>query len=183
MLAAMPFAQCRGFEYICALNRIFPHGDYYGEALGIKMSDEVSGELTLNFGVVEYEPTKISGNFDSRTPQCADAVDILGISTAELASEGFSVGTADLAKSHVTGADTPFVQLLLSVYEQYTGEPGECLAIGGSTYVHGIPGGVVFGCGMPGENNNVHGPNEFIDKEQLLMSAKMFAQVIIEMCA
>ena len=182
MLAAMPFAQCKGFEYICALNQIFPHGDYNGDAIGLKMSDEVSGELTLNFGVVNYEPTKISGNFDSRTPQCADAVDILGISTAKLVGAGFTVGTTDLVKSHVTGGDTPFVQTLSRIYEQYTGEPGECLAIGGSTYVHGIPGGVVFGCAMPGSENNVHGPNEYIDKEQLFMCAKMFAQVIIEMC-
>jgi len=84
--------------------------------------------------------------------------------------------------SHHTPADTPFVQTLLRLYEDYTGEKGECLAIGGSTYVHGIPGGVAFGCGFPGAENGVHGANEFIELDHLMMSAKMFTEVILDMC-
>jgi succinyl-diaminopimelate desuccinylase len=182
MLAAMPFAESKGFDSIRALSRLHPHGDYYGEALGIKMNDEISGDLTVNFGVVTYTTTEVKGNFDSRTSHCADDVDLEGIARAKFEAEGLTVDLSNRVMSHVTPEDTPFVQTLLRVYEENTGKPGTCGAMGGSTYVHGIPGGVVFGCAMPGKDNNVHGPNEFIDKQQLIMSAKMFAKVIVEMC-
>jgi len=54
--------------------------------------------------------------------------------------------------------------------------------MGGLTYVHDIPGGVAFGVAMPGDDNKAHGVNEYIRKDQLITSAKMFAQAIIDMC-
>ena len=50
----MPFAESEGFNRLCAVQKLFPHGDYKGEAIGVKMSDEVSGELTLSFNIFEY---------------------------------------------------------------------------------------------------------------------------------
>ena len=182
MLAAMPFAESKGFGYIRALSRLLPHGDHLGEAIGLKMNDKISGDLTVNFGVLNYSVTEISGSFDSRTPQCADKADVFGMTKAKFEAEGFDLTSGELVVSHVTDESTPFVQTLARVYEKYTGQKGQCKAIGGSTYVHGIPGGVVFGCCMNGETNNVHGPNEYIAIDQLTMSAKMFAEVIIEMC-
>ena len=182
MLVTMPFAASEGFKHIQALNRLFPHGDMYGESLGIKMSDEISGALTLNFGVLQLTEAGFTANFDSRTPICADTVDIKGITRATFVREGFGVADLTIYTSHHTPADTPFVQTLLRLYEDYTGEKGECLAIGGSTYVHGIPGGVAFGCGFPGAENGVHGANEFIELDHLMMSAKMFTEVILDMC-
>ena len=56
------------------------------------------------------------------------------------------------------------------------------LAIGGGTYVHDIPGGVAFGCAMPGVDNRMHEPDEFAILDDLVLSAKMFAQAFW-MCA
>jgi succinyl-diaminopimelate desuccinylase len=75
------------------------------------------------------------------------------------------------------------VQSLLRLYEEYTGKPGECWITGGSTYAHGIPGGVAFGIETPGESNKIHEEGEFVGVEQLFLSAKMFAQAIVDMCA
>ena len=87
-----------------------------------------------------------------------------------------------MSRCHHTPGDNDFVKSLLRIYEDYTGNPGQCLAIGGQTYVHEIPGGVAFGCEMPGTENHIHGANEFIGIDQLIISAKMFAQAIIETC-
>ncbi len=54
----------------------------------------------------------------------------------------------------------PFLRTLAQCYEAYTGQKGQCLAIGGGTYVHDIPGGVAFGPNMPGFVSNLHGPDE-----------------------
>ena len=182
MLAAMPFAKSIGFEYLCKLNKLFPHGDIRGSALGIDMSDEKTGRITVNFGVFRFTEYEFSGNFDSRTPTCADEVDLVGMTKSTLDDNGINLTYHEITGCHHTPEETEFVQKLLQIYEEYTGQNGKCIAIGGLTYVHDIAGGVAFGCVMPGDDNKVHGINEFIGKEQLITSAKMFAQAIIDMC-
>ena len=182
MLAAMPFAKSKSFENLCALSRLFPHGDNHGAAIGIEMSDEKTGKITVNFGVLRFSEYEFSGTFDSRTPSCADNVDLVGKTKEILGREGFDVIYQDIKRCHHTPEETPFVQKLLRLYEEYTGNPGKCSSMGGLTYAHDIPGGVAFGIGMPGDDNKAHGANEYINKEQLILSAKMFTQAIIDMC-
>ena len=182
MLAAMPFAKSKGFECIRALSRLFPHGDNHGAALGIDMSDEIVGRITVNFGVLRFSELEFSGNFDSRTPSCADDLDLTAMTRAALEHEAIELTYSEVIKSHHTPEESPFVQTLINIYEEFTGEQGKCLSMGGLTYVHDIPGGVAFGCAMPDEENNVHGANEFISLEQLVRSAKMFTLAIVDMC-
>jgi succinyl-diaminopimelate desuccinylase len=84
--------------------------------------------------------------------------------------------------AHYVPAESEFVQTLLRTYENYTGLKGECLAIGGGTYVHDIEGGVAFGCALPGTDNRMHGADEFAVIDELMVSAKMFTQIILELC-
>ena len=65
----------------------------------------------------------------------------------------------------------------------YSGRESHCVAIGGGTYVHGIPGGVAFGASMPGFVSNLHGPDERVNVKDLLTAAKIYAQVILELCS
>ena len=182
MLSAIPFADSKAYDCIKALNRLFPHRDYYGKALGVAMEDEISGKLTLSFGVMRLTEYEFAGNFDSRTPACADKVDLMGMIREALDKEGIAITNSNMSTCHHTPGDSLFIRTLLGIYEDYTGNAGECLAIGGQTYVHNIEGGVAFGCEMPGIENHIHGANEFIGVEQLVVSAKMFAHTIIEMC-
>jgi len=182
MLVAMPFAKSTGFEYLCKLNRLFPHGDNHGASLGIDMRDDIAGRITVNFGVLRFSELEFSGTFDSRTPACADDVDLFEMTKKALKREGINVTYHEITGCHHTPEDSDFVQKLLRLYEEYTGKPGECTSMGGLTYVHDIPGGVAFGCAMPGDDNKAHGVNEYISKEQLITSAKMFTQAIIDMC-
>jgi len=182
MLSSMPFADSKGIQHIRALNRLFPHGDYNGRALGIAMDDEESGDLTVNFGVLRFTETDFSANFDSRTPACADKVDLIGMIRTTFDRENITLTNSVTSECHHTPQDSQFVRTLLQIYEDYTGDTGECLKMGGQTYVHDIPGGVVFGCRPPESENNIHGANEYIDAQQLIVSAKMFAQSIIDMC-
>ena len=66
--------------------------------------------------------------------------------------------------------------------ERYTGRKGGCQAMGGGTYVHSLKNGVAFGASMPGTDNRMHGADEFAVVEELLVSAAMFAQIIVELC-
>lgn len=185
LVTSMKCADSEGFKKLCSVSKLFAHNDHEGEHLGVKMSDELSGKLSLAFTMFEYDGTHLSGTFDSRSPICANDENFTEVVRANLAKEGLILGTADSDKlnpAHHVSADSDFVRTLLKCYEQYTGLKGECLAIGGGTYVHHLKNGVAFGCALPGTDNKMHGDDEFAVVDELVVSAKIFTQVIIDLC-
>ncbi len=181
LLSDMPFADHESFKAVKALNRLFPHGDYYGKAAGIAQADEVSGPLTLSFNILEFTPTGFSGRFDSRVPLCANKENCQDVMEKHFHEAGIQVESR-MIPGHHTPCDSPFVGTLNRVYEQYTGYKGGCESTGGGTYVHSIDGGVCFGAMMPGAEPNMHGANEHVSISEMLTAAKIFTQVIVDIC-
>ena len=83
---------------------------------------------------------------------------------------------------HFVPEDAPVIKTALKVYEEYTGLKGECLAIGGGTYVHDIEGGVAFGVEFHGTDYKIHSADEFAVIDELLLTAKMYTAIIYELC-
>ena len=181
LLCALPLADGPCKSALAELNTLLPHGDYLGRALGIAQEEPVAGPLTVAFTLLEVTDTGLEGRFDSRVPLCATEENCLSVVKAAFEGRGFAFsGTQDQA--HHTPADSPFVKTLLRRYEEYTGLKGECLSTGGGTYVHDIPGGVAFGCTLPGFDTHLHGADERVRIADLMLSAKLFAHVIIDLC-
>lgn len=132
--------------------------------------------------MLDLNQTGFSAQFDCRFPLCAKEEELLSRLSDAISPLGAEVADPGLVPPHCVPEDDPFVQTLLGVYHDYTGLPARCLAIGGGTYVHDIPGGVAFGCAMPGVDNRMHEPDEFAILDDLVLSAKMFAQVILDVC-
>ncbi len=164
-----------------ALHALFPHGDGAGAALGIAQEDALSGPLTVAFSLLELDETGLEGHFDSRVPLCATEENCRRRADGALEQAGFTVESS-MSAPHHTPADTPFIASLLESYTAYTGREGACLAMGGGTYVHDVPGGVAFGAGMPGFVSNLHGANERVCLRDILTAVKIFAAVIARMC-
>lgn len=181
LLATLPLAELPSTEAIRSLSRLFPHGDHSGSALGIAQSDELSGALSLAFTILELNEAGFEARFDSRTPLCGTEETVIAVAEKALHEAGFSVDGKLDAPHHVP-ADSPFIRTLARAYETWTGQKAECLAIGGGTYVHNIPGGVAFGANMPGFACNLHGPDEKVSVEDLMTTAKIYAQVILDLC-
>ncbi|UOO36970.1 Sapep family Mn(2+)-dependent dipeptidase [Oscillospiraceae bacterium CM] len=182
LLSALPLPDSLSFTSIKALNRLFPHGDTRGVSLGIAASDALSGPLTLNFGCLALDETGFCANFDCRMPEEASGGAAENGARRALEKAGFAVTDAVRTAYHHTPSDGAFVKTLLRIYEDYTGNKGACLAFGGSTYVHDVDGGVAFGCAFPGVDNRLHAHDEFIDIVDLIQSAKMFTQAILDLC-
>lgn len=182
LLARLPLADCPSTRAIRSLAVLFPHGDHAGRALGVAQRDQLSGDLTLAFTMLTLTDTGCEGRFDSRTPLCGSAETICHPAQQAMAAAGFTL-TGELEPPHHVPADDPFLQVLARAYETYTGQKSQCLAIGGGTYVHDIPGGVAFGPCMPGFSSNLHGPDERIPVADLLTTAKIYAQVILDLCS
>lgn len=183
LIQRLPFAPCEQISAIGRLLELIPHGDTSGKALGIAMSDELSGDLTLAFSLLTISDRELDGTFDSRCPVCATKENVLEVAKAKMAEKGFTLLNDSMKPPHHVDEDSEFIRTLLRTYEEYTGRTGECIAIGGGTYVHELKNGVAFGAAMPETDNRMHGADEFTVIEELIVSAKMFAQVIVDLCS
>ena len=181
LLCRLPLARDGATERLHALNELFPHGDWRGIAAGVDRHDDLSGDTTLACTVLHLEGTALTGEFDGRTAIGANQENTCDVLIAAMEARGMKLVCRHRPEHHVP-ADAPIVTELLKCYEQYTGRKGEPLAIGGGTYVHNLKNGVAFGCAMPGVDNHLHGADEFAIVDDLILSAQMFAQAIVDLC-
>lgn len=182
LIDTLPMADCQQIETLHKLLGLIPHGDIYGEAMGIRMEDEISGKLTLAFSMLKVSEDSLDGMFDSRCPICATEKNVLEVVKEKMASIGLVLHNDTMKPPHHVAGDSYFVQTLLKNYELYTGRKGECQSTGGGTYVHHLENGVAFGAAMPDTDNHMHGADEFAVLDELVTSAKIFAQVIVDLC-
>lgn len=181
LLSVLPLSPGKTADVIRFLSGAFPHGDGFGRGLGVDQGDELSGPLTAAFTILHIKESRLFGRFDMRLPLCADEKSCGAPVKTRFGAVGLAL-QGELEKAHHTPADSPFVAALLRAYEENTGEKGECISMGGITYVHNVEGGVCFGAAMPGYVSNLHSANEHASIENLKMACKIFAQVILELC-
>ncbi|WP_077610564.1 Sapep family Mn(2+)-dependent dipeptidase [Clostridium sp. Marseille-P2415] len=182
-LTELPLAECEQMTMIRRLLELIPHGDTSGKALGIAMGDEISGDLTLAFSLLKVTDSGLEGTFDSRCPICATEENVLEVVRKNMAEKGFTLHNDSMRPPHHVDGNSEFVKTLLRAYEDYTGRKGACVSMGGGTYVHELKNGVAFGAAMPETDNRMHGADEYAVIEELVVSAKIFAQVIVDLCS
>ena len=159
---------------------MFPVGDWSGAALGLAQEHPIMGRLTISPTVLSLHEGVLNGHFDART-----AEDILPETVAAVEEQFCQAGLVLRTKCvpiHLVPTGMPGLSTLLRCYEAYTQEKGYLRVSGGMSYVHGLCRGVVFGCEMPGDDHHMHGADEYVDIDALLLSGMMFAQAIVELC-
>jgi len=169
-------------DKLFAILSLMPFGDTEGKALGIDAQDEVSGKLTITLDILEWKDDQILTQLDCRYPICCNKDEIASVIEKKALAAGLDFVYVSGENPHHTEKNTPLVKSLLKIYESYTGLEGACMYTGGGTYVHDIAGGVSFGCVFPGKDTHMHGPNEYVEIDDLLISGAMFAQAIIDLC-
>lgn len=181
-LLKLPLAESEGLAKLRALHALMPHGQTDGKNWGIACEDEISGALTISLDIFHYGATGFRANFDSRVPVCGGEERLFAIMAQKGAAQGLDMELMSHAGPHHTPENTPLIEALKKVYAAYTGREAKCVSMGGGTYVHDIEGGVGFGCVFPEEDTHMHGPDEFMPISDLMISGKMFAQVIADLC-
>ncbi|WP_175639941.1 dipeptidase PepV [Metabacillus schmidteae] len=154
-------------------------GDTRGNKLNIAFKDDISGELTLNVGIISYQddqPGQIGINI--RYPVTGNSEQI---KEKMLQVDGFELQSFDDSKPHHVEKDHPLIQALQKVYEEQTGEHAELIAIGGGTYARSLEAGVAFGPLFPGRPDVAHQKDEYIEIEDLLKATAIYAQAIYEL--
>lgn len=182
LLNRLPLANGAQRDILSGLERSFPFGETDGSAAGLKCSDSTSGALTCVFSIFSMDENGCEGTVDVRFPCCANLAFVENAERAAFASAGCEFMSYLGDEPHCVPAESEFVQSLLRVYERVEGEKGECIAIGGGTYVHNIDGGVAFGAERGDTDYHMHGADEWISVDELLRDAVLFAEVIAEIC-
>lgn len=152
-----------------------------GKSAGIYLQDEVSGELTLNWGTLHADDKKLSMIINYRYPvtkayeDCAPALDAL------FAQAGFEKAAEAAKEKLYVPADSKLVKILLKVYKEHTGIDGKPICIGGGTYAKALPNILAFGPIFPGDEVREHKPDEFIEIPKLMKNAQIIASAMYEM--
>ena len=183
LLAQLHFADAENVRALRAIEKLIPWGDTEGRALGVAMSDEISGALTVAFSLFHMDEHELSAGFDARIPAVGNEENVLQVLKKKFEENGFELLNNSMTPPHVVDGNSEFVKTLNRNYEEVTGLPGGCESTGGGTYVHDLKNGVAFGAMLPGTDNHMHGPDEFVIIEDLVKAAKIFARVIADLCA
>ncbi|GAV21730.1 dipeptidase PepV [Carboxydothermus pertinax] len=154
---------------------------YNGENIGLNLKDSVSGNLTLNLGVLELNEKGAFAAINIRYPVTYKKEDLLKILEEQISGTGIYLkDISDMAPLYVP-EDHFLVQKLKKVYEEKTGEPARLIAIGGGTYARAIPNAVAFGPLFPGMEELAHQKDEYIDIDHLIQITKIYAAAIYEL--
>ncbi len=152
-----------------------------GKSAGIYLHDEVSGDLSLNWGTLHADESQLSMIINYRFPvtkeysDCAPALDAL------FAEAGFVKEKEAFKNKLYIPADSDLVKILLKVYKEHTGIDGKPVCIGGGTYAKSLPNILAFGPIFPGDEVREHKPDEFIEIPKLMKNAQIIASAMYEM--
>lgn len=154
--------------------------DTMGKASGIHLWDALSGDLSLNWGVLNATEKELSLIVNYRYPVTFDFDDCGPAFQNLFESQGFAVKQSHKEKLYIP-ADRELVQILLKVYREQTGIDGNPICIGGGTYAKCLPNILAFGPIFPGDEVREHKPDEFMEIPKLMKNAQIIAAAMYEM--
>ncbi|MFA5449201.1 MAG: Sapep family Mn(2+)-dependent dipeptidase [Clostridia bacterium] len=151
-----------------------------GEGVGLKLSDEESGDLTLNLGTAAILDNNIVFNLDTRHPISTTKDQI----TATL-KENLPLASVTQGFFHLplfVPKDNPLVVKLLDAYNSVMGVNATPITIGGGTYARFLPLGVAFGAQFPGTPETIHQKDEYIVLEEFELMIEIYYRAIKSLC-
>jgi succinyl-diaminopimelate desuccinylase len=148
-----------------------------GAALGIAHSDEASGALVSNLGVFEYDGRRVQCVFNIRYPVTWSLEALQERLQPTLERTGFHLSDVRHTPPLYIPPDTPFLQAILEVYREETGDyESQPTTMGGGTYARTMPNLVAIGAAFEGDGE-AHQANERISIESLKKLARCYARI------
>ncbi len=164
--------------------------DGYGEAAGIACSDEISGRLTCNLGILRLEEGHIYAEVDIRYPVSISSELFLPVLLKKAEAAGMKLLYEEEGKPYYMEKEHPFVQGLMRTWKEETGQNGEPYVMGGGTYAKKLPRTVAFGPGLPKNfqeiglpegHGNCHGADEAESITNLKKAVKIYIKTLINL--
>lgn len=153
-----------------------------GNGLGIACSDEPSGPLTLNVGIVQTEGELLLLTCNIRYPVTMRADNLRDKALRYLAEVpgGYSIHSIDDSPPLYFPLEHPLVKSIVEVYRAETGEDLEPGTMGGGTYARAVPNCVAIGTGWEGDGP-AHETDERMATESLRKMARIYAHLLVRL--
>lgn len=169
-----------GADFITFIDQNF-YEDSRGVAFGLDYEDDQTGPLTINVGTFHFDESGGQLGLNLRYPVTYDFEEGLKALEAILGEKKIIIDLITHAKPHYVKDDHPLITTLQQVYERQTGEKATLLSTGGGTYARSLNAGVAFGALFPGRPELAHQKDEYIEIEDLLKAAAIYAEAIYEL--
>lgn len=164
--------------------------DAFGQSEGVAYADEISGELTLVYGVAHLKDGKLTVSVDSRCSITIDQAKLESDLRADWQKRGYEVENFEMTRPFYIPKDDSRVQALQEIYKDITGREDEPYTMGGGTYSRVVPDAISFGPGIPGTvrdlsflpagHGGAHGRDEVIFMESIHTCMMIYA---LALCA
>jgi len=153
-----------------------------GASMGCALSDEASGNLIFNIGMMEMgdEAGIITVNIRYPVTMDEDAV----YDAIMPVVNRYNLGVVKLSNQSpiYIPKDAPMVNTLMDIYRNHTGDSeSEAIVIGGGTYARAAENLVAFGALFPGQADVCHQKNECIEIDKMVLMCKIYADAIYEL--
>lgn len=153
-----------------------------GVGFGVDCSDEPSGELTFNLGIIETQEKKLRIALDIRYPVTADGAAIEQKLRDRASEMGLGINVCENKAPIYLPTDDPLIRTLCECYEDVTGEKGECYSTGGGTYARALANrGVAFGPANLDNPTNLHEADENLSIDDLVKHMRVCAEAMYRM--
>ncbi len=153
-----------------------------GNTLQIRCADAPSGPLTLNLGYLHCDGAVTRAGVDIRYPVTADGIAIWEKIQKAANQSGVESRILHHQPPLYLPEDHPLIRLLVSVYEDVTGEKAVVFSTGGGTYARALQGrGVGFGGSLPGRPGHGHTCREQVLEEDLRLHAQICLEAMYRM--
>ena len=149
-----------------------------GEALGIALRDELSGDLTVNLGILHLQDGAADMTLNIRYPVTLSLEAFHDTLLRTLAAGNFREISLDHEHSIYTPPESPLIRTLAAVYEEKTAQHADLLSIGGGTYAKVMPHIVAFGPIYPEDFNCEHQADEYIEIRRLVQTTQILAEAM-----
>ena len=152
-----------------------------GSSAGIYLHDDVSGELSLNWGTLNADEEKLTLVINYRYPVTFSHGDCAPAFNKLFTDAGFTLDREFHKEKLYIPEDSQLVSSLLKVYTEQTGLEGKAKCIGGGTYAKAISNILAFGPLFPGDEVREHKPDEYITIDNLVKNAQIIAAAMYEL--
>lgn len=152
-----------------------------GDSFGVNLSDKESGSLSFNVGVIEMTEYKCTLKLNLRYPVTCSFEDLDKPLKEKLLDTGIRIENMKNWNPLFFPEDHILIETLKKVYSEQTGLDATPVALGGGTYAKEMDNIVAFGPLFPGQPDLAHQVNEYIEIEDLIRNAKVYAHAIYEL--
>jgi succinyl-diaminopimelate desuccinylase len=149
-----------------------------GRSFGLALSDDPSGPLTLNVGMLALQDNFLSLTIDIRHPVTIPDNVIPDLIHARIQEQGFFMKDLKYDPPLYYPNDSLLIRTLTGVYRDLERDDTPPVGIGGGTYARRLPNIVAFGPYRPRQHPPIHTRDEYISLEELIADARIYAHAL-----